>query len=91
MCIVIYFYDYNYKLIKSHCPGFDLIEVGMDEVTLRTGKQANKRSIQFVLQALLALFGKFTLRLINRVIFVNFTLYLIDIYCFQMHRHTRSP
>ncbi|CAH1712106.1 tetratricopeptide repeat protein 28 [Aphis gossypii] len=36
--------------------GFDLIEVGMDEVTLRTGKQANKRSIQFVLQALLALF-----------------------------------
>lgn len=39
--------------------GFDLIEVGMDEVTLRTGKQANKRSIQFVLQALLALFGKF--------------------------------
>jgi hypothetical protein len=40
-------------------PGFDLIEVGINEVTLRTGKQANKRSIQFVLQALLALFGKF--------------------------------
>lgn len=35
----------------------------MDEVTLRTGKQANKRSIQFVLQALLALFGKFCLYL----------------------------
>jgi len=47
----------------------------MDEVTLRTGKQANKRSIQFVLQALLALFGKFTLHLINCVIFVNFTLF----------------
>ncbi|KAI5635500.1 tetratricopeptide repeat domain-containing protein [Phthorimaea operculella] len=36
--------------------GFDLAEVGQDEVTLRTGKQANRRHIQFVLQALLALF-----------------------------------
>ncbi|XP_065205556.1 tetratricopeptide repeat protein 28 isoform X2 [Planococcus citri] len=36
--------------------GFDLMEVGVDEVTLRTGKQANKRCIQFVLQALSALF-----------------------------------
>lgn len=36
--------------------GFDLMEVGTDEVTLRTGKQANRRNIQFVLQALLALF-----------------------------------
>lgn len=34
------------------------MEVGRDEVTLRTGKQANKRSIQFAHQALLALFGK---------------------------------
>ena len=34
------------------------MEVGADEVTLRTGKSANRRSIQFVLQALLALFGK---------------------------------
>nr|CAD7450053.1 unnamed protein product [Timema bartmani] len=32
------------------------MEVGQDEVTLRTGKQANRRNIQFVLQALLALF-----------------------------------
>lgn len=39
--------------------GFDLMEVGIDEVTLRIGKQANKRSIQFVLQAFLALFGKY--------------------------------
>lgn len=38
--------------------GFDLAEVGQDEVTLRTGKAANRRHIQFVLQALLALFGK---------------------------------
>lgn len=36
--------------------GFDLTEVGQDQVTLRTGKQANRRSCQFVLQALLALF-----------------------------------
>lgn len=36
--------------------GFDLMDVGQDQVTLRTGKQANKRNCQFVLQALLALF-----------------------------------
>lgn len=38
--------------------GFDLIDVGQDKVTLRTGKQANRRSIQFTSQALLALFGE---------------------------------
>lgn len=38
--------------------GFDLMEVGQDQVTLRTGKQANRRNCQFVLQALLALFGE---------------------------------
>ena len=36
--------------------GFDLMDVGQDQVTLRTGKQANRRNCQFVLQALLALF-----------------------------------
>lgn len=36
--------------------GFDLMEVGQDQVTLKTGKQANRRACQFVLQALLALF-----------------------------------
>lgn len=36
--------------------GYDLMEVGQDYVTLRTGKQANRRNCQFVLQALLALF-----------------------------------
>lgn len=36
--------------------GFDLTEVGADQVVLRTGKQANRRHCQFVLQALLALF-----------------------------------
>lgn len=40
--------------------GFDLIDVGQDKVTLRTGKQANRRSIQFTSQALLALFGEYT-------------------------------
>ena len=34
------------------------MEVGRDDVHLRTGKQANKRTIQFALQSLLALFGK---------------------------------
>ena len=38
--------------------GFDLMEVGQLEVSLRTGKQASRRAIQFALQALLALFGK---------------------------------
>lgn len=38
--------------------GFDLMDVGQDEVTLRTSKLANRRNIQFVLQSLLALFGK---------------------------------
>lgn len=47
-------------LTASLSPGFDLMEVGRDEVTLRTGKQANKRNIQFAHQALLALFGKLT-------------------------------
>jgi hypothetical protein len=36
--------------------GFDLMEVGRDEVTLRTGKSANRRQIQFALTALIALF-----------------------------------
>ncbi len=36
--------------------GFDLMEVGSNSVTLRTGKYANKRTIAFALQALLALF-----------------------------------
>ena len=38
--------------------GFDLMEVGQLEVSLRTGKQVSRRSVQFALQALLALFGK---------------------------------
>lgn len=48
-----------HELLASLC--FDLMEVGRNEVTLRTGKQANKRNIQFALQALLALFGAYDL------------------------------
>ncbi|XP_048853351.1 tetratricopeptide repeat protein 28-like isoform X2 [Brienomyrus brachyistius] len=36
--------------------GFDLCEVGQEEVVLRTGKQANWRTLHFALQSLLALF-----------------------------------
>ncbi|XP_044578145.1 tetratricopeptide repeat protein 28 [Cotesia glomerata] len=36
--------------------GFDLMEVGQSEVTLRSSKQASRRAVQFALQALLALF-----------------------------------
>ncbi|XP_013408018.1 tetratricopeptide repeat protein 28 isoform X1 [Lingula anatina] len=34
--------------------GFDLIDVGKDEVTIKPGKQATKRTVQCALQALLA-------------------------------------
>lgn len=50
--------DIVYDSYMIFSTGFDLMEVGRDEVTLRTGKQANKRNIQFAHQALLALFGK---------------------------------
>ena len=36
--------------------GFDLMEVGREDVTLKTGKASTKRQITFALQALLALF-----------------------------------
>ncbi|XP_068430413.1 tetratricopeptide repeat protein 28 [Clinocottus analis] len=36
--------------------GFDLCEVGQEEVLLKTGKQASRRVMHFALQALLALF-----------------------------------
>lgn len=42
----------------SPLPGFDLCEVGQEEVILKTGKQANRRTMHFALQSLLALFGK---------------------------------
>lgn len=53
--------------------GFDLMEVGQLEVTLRTGKQASRRAVQFALQALLALFGKdfFVVLLVTNSSFVQ--------------------
>lgn len=36
--------------------GFDLCEVGQEEVILKTGKQANRRTVHFALQSLLSLF-----------------------------------
>ncbi|XP_041825127.1 tetratricopeptide repeat protein 28 isoform X2 [Melanotaenia boesemani] len=36
--------------------GFDLCEVGQEEVVLKTGKQASRRNMHFALQSLLALF-----------------------------------
>lgn len=41
--------------------GFDLCEVGQEEVVLKTGKLANRRTLHFALQSLLALFGKYSL------------------------------
>lgn len=54
------------------------MEVGQDQVTLRTGKQANRRNCQFVLQALLALFGNlyiiyYTLWSINNMYYISDT------------------
>lgn len=40
------------------CLGFDLCEVGQEEVVLKTGKQASRRIIHYALQSLLALFGE---------------------------------
>ncbi|KAL4617225.1 tetratricopeptide repeat protein 28-like [Arapaima gigas] len=36
--------------------GFDLCEVGQEDVVLKTGKQTNRRTMHFALQSLLALF-----------------------------------
>ena len=41
--------------------GFDLLDVGKDEVTVKAGKQANRRILQFGLQALVAIFGEYLL------------------------------
>lgn len=39
-----------------------MVEVGKDEVTLRLGKQANRRQLQFALQSLVAVFGKYQVK-----------------------------
>ena len=48
-------------IFLSCFPGFDLCEVGQEEVALKTGKLANRRTLHFALQSLLALFGIYLL------------------------------
>ena len=50
--------------------GMDLVEVGNDEITLRLGKQANKRHLQFALQSLVSVFSMY-LFLLLYVLFLN--------------------
>jgi hypothetical protein len=52
--------------------GFDLIDVGRDQVILRLGKQANRRTLQFALTVLLAVFGEYPSYLV--FFFFNFFL-----------------
>jgi hypothetical protein len=61
--------------------GFDLMEVGRNEVTLRTGKLANKRNIQFALQALLALFGEFEFFIRNKPLPSPTLMFCLFYYC----------
>lgn len=63
--------------------GFDLMEVGQDLVTLRTGKQANRRNCQFVLQALLALFGTIFCR---GILFCKVLLLALTVILFSRYR-----
>jgi len=51
---------YTLQLLRFCIQGFDLCEVGQEEVVLKTGKIANRRTLHFALQSLLALFGKYT-------------------------------
>lgn len=55
------FLNHTYHPVMCVCvyTGFDLCEVGQEEVVLKTGKLANRRTLHFALQSLLALFGKY--------------------------------
>lgn len=50
-------------VVFDNFAGFDLVEVGKDEVTIKAGKQANRRALQFAGQALVAVFGELGLSL----------------------------
>ena len=68
------------------CPGFDLCEVGQEEVVLKTGKLANRRTLHFALQSLLALFGKCTdllLFIVSFLFLVTFSVIWLYIRKFQ--------
>ena len=60
--VVLIYYGITIKL-ALFCLGFDLVDVGKDEVTVKAGKQANKRTLSFALQALVAIFGKYFMTL----------------------------
>ena len=59
--------------------GFDLLDVGKDEVTVKAGKQANRRILQFGLQALVAIFGNNLVSnsVPNTTFVVNFCMWII--------------
>lgn len=50
--------DCSLNLFLYCLSGFDLCEVGQEEVVLKTGKQASRRIMHYALQSLLALFGE---------------------------------
>ncbi|MGH0142456.1 UNVERIFIED_CONTAM: hypothetical protein FKN15_001905 [Acipenser sinensis] len=59
LCKLISASETGEQLINRSCvlmKSFDLCEVGQEEVVLKTGKQANRRTMHFALQSLLALF-----------------------------------
>lgn len=49
-----------------------MCEVGQEEVVLKTGKLANRRTLHFALQSLLALFGKYDHMLMFTVLVMFF-------------------
>ena len=60
--------------------GFDLLDVGKDEVTVKAGKQANRRILQFGLQALVAIFGN---NLLSDSILKLYTIFVVIIQRFD--------
>ena len=60
--------------------GFDLLDVGKDEVTVKAGKQANRRILQFGLQALVAIFGN---NLLSDSILKLYTIFVVIIQGFH--------
>ena len=62
MCLC---YEHLKQPLLSWCLGFDLVEVKSDEVVIKAGKQANRRMLHFAMQALVAIFGKYTSELVT--------------------------
>ena len=49
---------YAIMMIIVYSAGFDLVDVGKEEITVKSGKQANRRCLSFALQALVAVFSE---------------------------------